>query len=83
MRREPFTRLLRHRFGDEIFLGGVEPVVETFDYVDPYRLEVEHLSDAVLGNASLYYGIDDARDNTRVVEAIVESARTFQPVHLT
>jgi D-xylose 1-dehydrogenase (NADP+, D-xylono-1,5-lactone-forming) len=82
MRREPYTRLLRHRFGDEIFLDGVEPLAETFDYVDPYRLEVEHLSAAVLGSVPLRYGIDDALANTRVVEAIVESGRTFQPRQL-
>lgn len=79
MRREPYTRLLRHRFGDEIFLGGVEPVVEEFAYTDPYRLEIEHLGAAALGEVPLRYGPDDAVANTRVVAAIVESARAFEP----
>ncbi|MGZ4353462.1 MAG: Gfo/Idh/MocA family protein [Gaiellaceae bacterium] len=82
MRREPYTRLLRHRYGDELFLDGVEPVVETFDYVDPYRLVVEHLSAAALDGSPLRYGVDDAVANTRVVAAIAESARTFEPRHV-
>jgi predicted dehydrogenase len=79
MRREPYTRLLRHRFGDEIFLDGVEPVVEEFAYADPYRLEVEHLGAAARGEAPLAYGPDDAVANTRVVAAIAASARAFEP----
>jgi predicted dehydrogenase len=83
MRGEPFTRLLHHRFGDEIFLDGVEPTVETFEHVDPYRLEVEHLGSAVLEGTPLRYGIEDALANTRVVAAMIESGRTFQPKQLT
>jgi D-xylose 1-dehydrogenase (NADP+, D-xylono-1,5-lactone-forming) len=75
MRGEPYTRLLRHRFGDEIYLDGVEPVVEEFAYVDPYRLEVEHLGAAILGEAPLRYGLDDALANVRVLERWIESAK--------
>jgi D-xylose 1-dehydrogenase (NADP+, D-xylono-1,5-lactone-forming) len=73
MRREPFTRLLRHRTGDEIFVDGVEPVVESFPYVDPYRLEVEHLSDCILTGRRPRYGLDDALANVRVLTAIFRS----------
>jgi predicted dehydrogenase len=75
MRGEPFTRLLRHRFGDEIYLDGVEPVVEEFEHVDPYRLEVEHLGAAILGDAPLRYGLDDALANVRALERWIESAK--------
>jgi predicted dehydrogenase len=75
MRGEPFTRLLRHRFGDEIYLDGVEPVVEEFEHVDPYRLEVEHLGAAILGEAPLRYGLDDALANVRALERWIESAK--------
>jgi xylose dehydrogenase (NAD/NADP) len=75
MRGEPYTRLLRHRFGDEIYLDGVEPVVEEFEYVDPYRLEVEHLRAAILGEAPLRYGLDDALANVRVLERWIASAK--------
>ena len=73
MRGEPFTRLLVHRFGDEVFLGGVEPVVESFPYTDPYQLEVEHFSACVLTGAQPRYGIDDALSNVRALEAVFRS----------
>ena len=80
MRRELFTRLVRHRFGDEIFVDGVEPTVESFSYTDPYRLEVEHLGACVLEGIPLRYGLDDALANVRVLTAMHESAKTSQPV---
>jgi predicted dehydrogenase len=73
MRREPFTRLLRHHNGDEVFADGVEPVVESFPDVDTYRLEVEHLSDCILRDLPPRYGIDDALANVRALEAIFRS----------
>ena len=75
MRGEPYTRLLHHRFGDEIYLDGVEPVVEEFEYADPYRLEVEHLGAAILGEAPLRYGLDDALANVSVLEQWIASAK--------
>ena len=82
MRREPFTRLLLHRMGDEVFADGVEPVVESFPYVDTYRLEVEHLSDCVLHGRPPRYGIDDALANVRALEAIFRSLEEGRVVPL-
>jgi xylose dehydrogenase (NAD/NADP) len=76
MRREPFTRLLRHRFGDEIFADGAEPVVESFPYVDAYRLEIEHLGDCALNGTPLRHGLDDARSNLRALQATFASIRS-------
>jgi xylose dehydrogenase (NAD/NADP) len=73
MRREPFTRLLMHRMGDEVFADGVEPVVEEFPYTDTYRLEVEHLSDCIITGRRPRYGLDDALANVRVLTAIFRS----------
>jgi predicted dehydrogenase len=73
MRREPFTRLLLHHSGDEVFADGVEPVVESFPDVDTYRLEVEHLSDCILRDLPPRYGIDDALANVRALEAVFRS----------
>jgi hypothetical protein len=82
MRREPFTRLLRHRFGDEVFLDGVEPVVESFPFVDAYRLEVEHLGAAALEGVPLRHGLDDARANLRTLVAIFASMRAERTVRI-
>jgi predicted dehydrogenase len=76
IRREPFTRLLRHRFGDEVFHDGVEPVVESFPYVDAYRLEVDHLGECALTGSPLRYGLDDAGANLRALTATFESIRS-------
>ena len=78
-RREPFTKLLLHQGGDEVYVDGTEPTVETFPFVDPYRLEVEHLADAIRGRAPLAYTLDDARANTAVLEAMHASVAHNAP----
>ena len=83
MRDEPFTRLLHHRFGDEVFRDGVEPVVESFGWVDPYRLEVEHLSTCIRTGAAPAHGLDDARANARALEAVLTSLAEGRIVALT
>ncbi len=81
-RREPYTKILLHQGGTEIYTGGDEPTTEVFPHLDPYTLEVEHLSDAIRGRAPLQFGLDDARANTAVIEALHASIaeRIPQPV---
>ena len=82
MRDEPFTRLLRHRFGDELYVSGVEPVVEEFPYADPYQLEIEHFGASVLTGTPPRYGWDDAMGNVIALEAMVRSLRAGQVVQV-
>ena len=74
MRGEPFTRLLHHRFGDEVFLGGVEPLIEGFGPADTFAAEFHELSRAILEGDRPLYGLDDARANARTILALVKSA---------
>ena len=80
MRGEPFTRLLRHRFGEEVFLDGVEPVVENFPAADMFAGEFREFSRAVLDGTAPRYGFADARANTRAVLALIEAARDGQRI---
>lgn len=73
MRREPFTPLLWHAGEAEVFEGGAEPAVESFPFVDPYRLEVEHLGDCILHGRAPRYGLDDALANVRALTAMFRS----------
>jgi predicted dehydrogenase len=59
---------------------GVERI--ELDFVDPYRLELENLSDAIRGEAALLLGRDDAVAQARALEALHASATTGQPVSL-
>jgi predicted dehydrogenase len=70
MRREPYTKLLLHRGGTEIFLDGREPALEVFPFEDPFRLEVERFADAVRGRTPLPWDLADSRANTAVLEAM-------------
>jgi predicted dehydrogenase len=78
-RHEPQTTLLLHQGEAEIFTDGVEPSVETFPYVDPYRLEVEHLSEAIRGRAPLAFTLADAWANTAVLVAMHASIAGGMP----
>ena len=70
----------------------VEPVIELrredgverieVERRDPYRLELENLSDAIRGTGELLLGRDDAVAQARVLEALHRSAATGQPVTL-
>ena len=82
-RREPYTRLLLQQGGEEIYVGGVEPTVEEFPYADPFQLEVEHLADVIRGRGELRYGLDDARANTAVLEAMHRSIAEHLPSPVT
>jgi predicted dehydrogenase len=78
-RQEPFTRLLLHRGDEEMYVDGGEPEVETFPFIDPYRLEVEHLAAAIRGRAPLAHSLDDARANTAVLLAMHASRVSGAP----
>ena len=73
MRGEPFTRLVRHRFGDEVFLDDVEPVVETFPAADMFAAEFREFSRAILERGAPRYPVSDALANTRVIAALLQS----------
>jgi hypothetical protein len=68
-----------YRGENELYVGGAGPAVETFDAVDPYRLEVEALADAIRGDAQLMFTLADARANTAVLEAMHASIADNAP----
>ncbi|HEU0246615.1 MAG TPA: Gfo/Idh/MocA family oxidoreductase, partial [Gaiellaceae bacterium] len=59
---------------------GVEQIV--LDPVDSYRLELENLSDAILGEAPLLLGREDAVGQARVLEALHRSAQGRTEIRL-
>jgi D-xylose 1-dehydrogenase (NADP+, D-xylono-1,5-lactone-forming) len=58
--------------------GAVERI--ELDYADSYQLELENLSDAIRGEATLLLGRDDAIAQARVLEALHASATDGRPV---
>jgi predicted dehydrogenase len=58
--------------------GRAEPVVSD----DAYRLEMESLSAAILGNATPLLGRADALGQARTIEALYRSAASGQAVSL-
>ncbi|MGP8160006.1 MAG: Gfo/Idh/MocA family protein [Candidatus Dormibacteria bacterium] len=85
IRGEPFTRLLLHRGDTEVYEDGAEPAVETFPFVDPFRLEVEHLASAIRGRAPLEFTLADARANTATLVAMhaaIESRAPWRVAHV-
>jgi xylose dehydrogenase (NAD/NADP) len=59
---------------------GVERI--ELEPVDSYRLELENLSDAILGEAPLLLGREDAVGQARALEALHRSAETAENVRL-
>ena len=53
-----------------------------FEPVDPYQLELENLSDAILGEADLLLGRDDAVAQATALAALFASAERREPVEL-
>lgn len=82
MRNEPFTRLLSHRFGKEIFLDGVEPELTSFPWVDSYALEVEHVSEVVRGSREPERSLVDVLQTTQVLEAWLASSVSGRSVSI-
>jgi D-xylose 1-dehydrogenase (NADP+, D-xylono-1,5-lactone-forming) len=82
-RGEPEVYILHHHYenpGDEIFLTKAEPEKLVFPWIDPYRLEVENLSQAILEGKEPRYSLDDAYRNTAALLALYESAREHREV---
>jgi predicted dehydrogenase len=83
-RREPVTYLLHHHYDhpdDEVFLNK-QPEVMEFPFVDPYRLEVEHLGESIAERTEPRYGLDDALHNTRALVAAHASAREGREISI-
>jgi predicted dehydrogenase len=57
-------------------LDGQSVRAETIPACDMYTLEIDALSQAVLGKAPLVYGVEDAVLNMRVLDALFESEKT-------
>lgn len=75
MRGEPFTRLLSHRFGDEVFLDGIEPVIESFPSSSMFTAEFAEFNQALIEGRAPRYSLEDARANTHVLLALIRSAQ--------
>jgi D-xylose 1-dehydrogenase (NADP+, D-xylono-1,5-lactone-forming) len=70
----------------------VDPVIELrredgverieVERADPYRLELENLSDAIRGTGELLLGRDDAVAQARALEALHRSATVNEPIEL-
>jgi D-xylose 1-dehydrogenase (NADP+, D-xylono-1,5-lactone-forming) len=59
---------------------GIERI--PIEEADPYRLELENMSDAIRGEAEPLLGREDAVAQARVIEALYRSAETGAPVRL-
>jgi len=70
--REPVIELRR----------GGEPERIELEQVDPYRLELENVSEAIRGEAELLLGRADAVGNARAIEALAASAERREAVSL-
>ena len=57
-------------------LGGASSVEEVFPPVDQYAEEADAFARAVLGESGLPYGVDDAVNNMRIIDAIFRSGET-------
>ena len=81
-RDEPLTRLLRHRYGDEVFLDGIEPVVEEFPQASMFAAEFAEMARVVLDGDPMRHGLEDARNNTHVLLKLIESSKSGRRVDL-
>jgi predicted dehydrogenase len=55
---------------------------ETLPLANHFRLEVEHFSECVLKGEKPALSLDDAQENCRVINAVLESIRTGQQVKI-
>jgi D-xylose 1-dehydrogenase (NADP+, D-xylono-1,5-lactone-forming) len=78
--QRPFTRLLHHRFGDEVFLDGVEPLTQDFGAFDNFAAEFREISRSILEGDQPLYGIADARANATAILALFKAAEAGKAV---
>jgi xylose dehydrogenase (NAD/NADP) len=76
------SKLLIHSGPGHAYEAAEGPQVEEFETVNPYQLEVEHFADAIRESSPLRWGLDDARANTAVLEAVFASMREQRPVRV-
>jgi predicted dehydrogenase len=76
------SKLLIHSGPGHAYEAAEGPQVEEFETVNPYQLEVEHFADAIRESSPLRWGLDDARANTAVLEAVLASMREQRPVRV-
>ncbi len=57
-------------------LGGASAEVENFAPCDQYSLEGDAFSLAIRGEAPLSYGLEDAIQNMRIIDALFASQRS-------
>ncbi|MBC7681112.1 MAG: gfo/Idh/MocA family oxidoreductase, partial [Ferruginibacter sp.] len=57
-------------------LNGDSATVETFAPCDQYSLEGDAFSLAIRGEAPLLYGVEDAIQNMRIIDALFASQRS-------
>jgi predicted dehydrogenase len=77
----PTMRLARYAGADErswhkALTRSVQPLVAA----DPLARQIDHFADVIRGRAAPLVGARDGLQNLRVVDAIVEAARTGRPV---
>ena len=72
----PANGATRIRVDDGLALDGSGISVETFPPCDQYTLQAEAFSRAVLGETPLPYGVEDAVENMRVIDALHRSERS-------
>jgi hypothetical protein len=68
-------RLLHHRFGEDVFLGGVEPLIESFGGFYTFAAEFSEISRAILDGDQPLYGLKDAQATARAFQRLPRRPR--------
>jgi predicted dehydrogenase len=63
-------------------LSNGSQYTEGFPGVDKYHLQLENMADAILEESQQRVSLQDSRENTALILALLESARLERPVEL-